>query len=92
MAFSSDEGKSHTAKSALLDQFRGEKQLDWRRLIAIATGRGIPVPALSASLSYYDTVRRMRLPQNLTQAQRDFFGAHTYERKDRPGVFHTDWR
>ena len=52
---------------------------------------GIPVAGLSASLAYYDAYRSARLPANLTQAQRDFFGAHTYRRIDRDGVFHTDW-
>jgi 6-phosphogluconate dehydrogenase len=65
----------------------------WRKLIASAVQMGIPVPALSASLSYFDSYRSARLPQNLTQAQRDFFGAHTYQRADRPtaGFVHTDW-
>jgi 6-phosphogluconate dehydrogenase len=49
------------------------------------------VLAMGGSLSFYDSYRRERLPQNLTQAQRDFFGAHTYERIDGPGVFHTEW-
>ena len=55
--------------------------------------RGVPVPALSASLAYYDSYRTPRLPQNLTQAQRDAFGSHTYERTDKPdlGFIHTDW-
>ena len=48
--------------------------------------------ATSAALGYYDSLRRARLPANLTQAQRDYFGAHTYERLDRPGSFHTDWQ
>jgi 6-phosphogluconate dehydrogenase len=74
-----------------LERFEGENQLDWRRVIAIGTGRGIPLPAMTASLSYYDALRREKLPQNLIQAQRDFFGAHTYERVDKKGVFHTDW-
>jgi 6-phosphogluconate dehydrogenase len=54
---------------------------------------GVPVPAFSASLDYFDSYRRDRLPQNLTQAQRDYFGAHTYERVDRPQgeFFHTEW-
>jgi len=72
-------------------RFDGERQLDWRRVVAIGTGRGIPLPAMSASLAYYDALRRERLPQNLIQAQRDFFGAHTYERVDKKGTFHTDW-
>jgi 6-phosphogluconate dehydrogenase len=65
----------------------------WRKLIATAVRMGIPVPALSASLSYFDSYRRAQLPQNLTQAQRDYFGAHTYHRTDRPnsGPVHTDW-
>jgi 6-phosphogluconate dehydrogenase len=52
---------------------------------------GVAVPAFSASLGYFDSYRSARLPSNLLQAQRDFFGAHTYERVDRPGVFHTEW-
>jgi 6-phosphogluconate dehydrogenase len=75
----------------LTEHFNGEIQEDWRRIVAIAMGQGLPVPSTAASLSYYDTLRRIRLPQNLVQAQRDFFGAHTYERTDREGTFHTDW-
>lgn len=75
----------------LSEHFNGETQEDWRRLVAIATGHGVPFPSTSASLSYYDTLRRSFLPQNLVQAQRDFFGAHTYERTDREGTFHTNW-
>jgi 6-phosphogluconate dehydrogenase len=69
-----------------------ERQEGWRRVIKIAIEHGIPVPSLSASLAYYDSYRRERLPANLIQAQRDFFGAHTYERTDNPGVFvHSEW-
>jgi 6-phosphogluconate dehydrogenase len=69
-----------------------ERQDGWRRVIQLAIQNGIPVPALSASLAYYDSYRRERLPANLIQAQRDFFGAHTYERVDNPGVFvHSEW-
>jgi hypothetical protein len=60
-------------------------QPSWRRVVALCVATGVPVPSFSASLSYFDTYRRERLPANLTQAQRDFFGAHTYERVDRPG-------
>ncbi|GGB93516.1 NADP-dependent phosphogluconate dehydrogenase [Cellulomonas carbonis] len=63
----------------------------WRRVVSAATLAGIPTPAFSSSLAYYDGVRAERLPANLIQAQRDFFGAHTYARTDRPGTFHTDW-
>jgi 6-phosphogluconate dehydrogenase len=63
----------------------------WRRVVAAATTAGIAVPALSASLAYFDSYRSARLPQNLTQAQRDAFGAHKYERVERPGFIHSDW-
>ncbi len=68
-------------------------QADWRQVVSLAVRSGIPVPAFSASLGYYDSFRSERLPANLLQAQRDFFGAHTYERLDRPAgeYFHTDW-
>lgn len=72
-------------------KFEGERQLDWRRVIAIAQGRGIPVPAMSSALAYFDSIRKEKLPQNLIQAQRDFFGAHTFERVDKEGKFHADW-
>jgi 6-phosphogluconate dehydrogenase len=63
----------------------------WRRVAAAAATAGIPVPALSASLAYFDSYRTPRLPQNLTQAQRDAFGAHKFERIERPGFVHADW-
>ena len=68
-------------------------QSAWRQVVALAVSQGIPVPAFSASLAYYDSLRSARLSANLLQAQRDFFGAHTYERIDRPAGewFHTDW-
>jgi 6-phosphogluconate dehydrogenase len=71
----------------------GRAQAGWRRVVGVAQAAGVPVPALSASLAYYDSYRTPRLPQNLTQAQRDAFGSHTYERTDKPqlGFVHTDW-
>ncbi|PPJ26870.1 phosphogluconate dehydrogenase (NADP(+)-dependent, decarboxylating) [Nocardia nova] len=63
----------------------------WRRVVSTAVQLGIPVPAFGSSLSYYDALRARRLPAALTQAQRDFFGAHTYERIDMPGKYHTLW-
>jgi 6-phosphogluconate dehydrogenase len=68
-------------------------QANWRLAVKTAQGIGVPVPAMSASLSYFDSYRTARLPQNLTQAQRDYFGSHTYERTDHPerGHVHTDW-
>jgi 6-phosphogluconate dehydrogenase len=62
-----------------------------RKVILTAVESGIPVLGLGASLGYIDSYRAARLPLNLTQAQRDYFGAHTYERTDKPGVFHTIW-
>jgi 6-phosphogluconate dehydrogenase len=78
------------------DYFRAEveaAQPGWRRVIAKAVEMGVPVPAMSSALAFYDGYRRERLPANLLQAQRDYFGAHTYERVDRPRgeFFHTDW-
>ena len=68
-------------------------QVDWREVVALAVRAGLPTPAMSASLAYYDAYRSARVPANLLQAQRDFFGAHTYERVDKPAgqAFHTDW-
>jgi 6-phosphogluconate dehydrogenase len=62
-----------------------------RQIVGYAAAAGIPIPALSASLAYFDSIRSSRLPQSLTQAQRDFFGAHTYERVDLEGSFHSEW-
>ena len=81
----------------LLDEyFRSEikrSQKGWRNVVAQAAKRGIPVPAFSTALSFYDSYRSAVLPANLLQAQRDFFGAHTYERTDKPRgeFFHTNW-
>ena len=68
-----------------------QAQPSWRQVVSAATERGLPVPAFSAALSYYDSYRAERLPANLLQAQRDYFGAHTYNRTDRDGTFHPDW-
>ncbi|MFD7981062.1 NADP-dependent phosphogluconate dehydrogenase [Streptomyces sp. NPDC059071] len=66
-------------------------QVPWREVIASAVRRGIPTPAFAAALAHYDTLRADRLPAALLQGQRDYFGAHTYQRTDRPGTFHTHW-
>jgi len=78
------------------DYFKGEvenAQAAWRRVIARAVELGIPVPTMSSALAFFDGYRRESLPQNLLQAQRDYFGAHTYERVDKPRgqFFHTNW-
>jgi 6-phosphogluconate dehydrogenase len=84
------------ANLLLDDEFLGvvaAAEPGWRRAVSLATTSGIPVPALSASLSYLDSYRSASLPQNLTQAQRDAFGSHLYQRSDQPGgeFIHTDW-
>jgi 6-phosphogluconate dehydrogenase len=69
-----------------------KNQAAWRRVVSLGIQHGIATPAFSASLAYYDSYRRGRLPGNLIQAQRDFFGGHTYVRVDKPGVFHMEWK
>lgn len=86
-AFSGD----RTVLDDMKVKYAADRQVAWRRIVALGALRGIPLPAMSASLSYYDSYRTERLPQNLIQAQRDFFGAHTYERLDKEGAFHTEW-
>ncbi len=82
-------------ENLLLDPYFKEavesSQEDWRNVVSTAALIGIPVPAFSGGLNYYDGYRSERLPHNLLQAQRDYFGAHTYERIDDEGVFHSDW-
>ncbi|NWF92310.1 MAG: decarboxylating NADP(+)-dependent phosphogluconate dehydrogenase [Syntrophaceae bacterium] len=69
-----------------------QRQKAWRRVLKTAIELAVPVPAMSASLAYFDSYRSSRLPANLIQAQRDYFGAHTYRRIDREGIFHTEWK
>jgi 6-phosphogluconate dehydrogenase len=92
-AYRSDPGLANLALAPYFRAVLNEAQGPWRQVVALAVTAGIPVPAFSASLAYYDSLRTARLPANLLQAQRDFFGAHTYERVDRPAgqFFHTDW-
>jgi len=73
-------------------QALSKSQDAWREVIRSAVSLGVPLPAMSASLAYYDAYRSQRLPANLTQAQRDYFGAHTFQRIDQPGVFHHEWQ
>ncbi|KAM1034958.1 hypothetical protein ACFX2J_038120 [Malus domestica] len=68
-----------------------QRQAAWKRVVRLAVAPGISTPGMCASLSYFDTYRQGRLPANLVQAQKDLFGAHTYERVDRPGAFHIEW-
>ncbi|MDT5037433.1 MAG: 6-phosphogluconate dehydrogenase [Micromonosporaceae bacterium] len=81
--------------SLLVDEYFTESVRDaqdaWRRVVGTAAGLGIPAPGFATALAYYDGLRAPRLPAALVQGQRDFFGAHTYRRVDRPGAFHTLW-
>lgn len=87
--------RSPQLENLMLDPFFGDilekSQTNWRFAISQAIQAGVALPAFAASLSYFDSYRQERLPANLLQAQRDYFGAHTYERIDKPGVFHTEW-
>lgn len=89
--------KNPQLSNLLMDEFfqkaMDDCQAGWRKVVAKAFEVGIPVPAMSTALSFYDGYRREVLPANLLQAQRDYFGAHTYERVDKPRGewFHTDW-
>lgn len=90
-AYSSNAGIAKAANRNLIASFEGDRQKEWRQVVELGISWNVPVPALSASLTYFDALARKRLPQNLIQAQRDFFGAHTYERTDKKGAFHTEW-
>ncbi len=92
-AFESDPSIPNLALSGDFAKALAADQAGWRRVVSDAVSRALPVPALSSALSWFDGYRSARLPANLLQAQRDYFGAHTYERTDRPRgeFFHTDW-
>lgn len=90
-AFSSTPGLANALLDPSMARAVADAQSSWRRVISRGVADGIPVPAHATALAYYDSYRSARLPQNLTQAQRDAFGAHTYERIDRPGKQHSDW-
>jgi 6-phosphogluconate dehydrogenase len=92
-AYRANPGLTNLMLAPFFMNLLNEFQQHWREVVSLATLAGIPVPAFSASLGYYDSYRSEVLPANLLQAQRDFFGAHTYERTDKPrgDMFHTDW-
>ncbi|WP_218508955.1 decarboxylating NADP(+)-dependent phosphogluconate dehydrogenase [Variovorax sp. dw_308] len=92
-AYRSDPQLANLMLAPFFKDLLNRTQQNWREVVALAVTNGIPVPAFSASLGYYDSYRSARLSANLLQAQRDFFGAHTYERTDKPEgqFFHTDW-
>ena len=90
-AFGRDPELPNLLLDASFNQSVQERLPAWRFVVRTAVGLGIPTPAFSASLAYYDSYRSARLPANLIQAQRDYFGAHTYERTDMAGAFHSEW-
>ena len=92
-AFEKDAGLTNLLLDPFFESAVENAQSAWRRVVATAATLGIPMPAISAALAYFDGYRTERLPANLLQAQRDYFGAHTYERTDRPRgeYFHTNW-
>jgi 6-phosphogluconate dehydrogenase len=90
-AYEADPGLRNLLFAGYFRDAVAQAQDAWRRVLVTAVQLGVPTPAFASSLAYYDGFRRERGPANLLQAQRDFFGAHTYRRTDRPGTFHTRW-
>ncbi len=88
--------KDENLSSILLDDYftdiLDKYQYEWREVISLAVRAGVAIPGFTSAVSYYDGYRSSQLPANLLQAQRDYFGAHTYERIDKDGIFHTDWQ
>lgn len=90
-AFDQDANLENLLLNDYFKQAIEDSQDAWRKVVSVSALAGIPVPAFGAALAYYDSYRNARLPANLLQAQRDYFGAHTYKRTDEEGTFHTDW-
>jgi 6-phosphogluconate dehydrogenase len=90
-AYAADPGLRNLLFAEYFRDAVAQAQDAWRRVVATAVELGVPTPAFASSLAYYDGFRRERGPANLLQGLRDFFGAHTYRRTDRPGSFHTHW-
>jgi 6-phosphogluconate dehydrogenase len=90
-AFDRDKNLANLLLDPYFKNIIKKTQQNWRKAVTTAAQLGIPVPAFSSALNYFDSYRKERLGANLIQAQRDYFGAHTYKRTDKEGVFHTDW-
>ena len=91
LAFAGDPAPDNLLLAPAFATMLGRAVPALRQVVAAAALSGIPAPAFASALPYYDALRSARLPANLIQAQRDAFGAHTFRRTDRPGVFHADW-
>jgi 6-phosphogluconate dehydrogenase len=90
-AYEGDAGLENLLLDVYFREAVASCQEGWRLVVSSAARIGLPIPTISSALNYYDGYRSDPLPQNLLQAQRDYFGAHTYERLDREGTFHTEW-
>ncbi len=90
-AFDRNPGLANLLLDPYFKEVIGKSQKAWRMVISTSANLGVPIPAFSSALCYYDSYRQERLSANLIQAQRDYFGAHTYQRIDKEGTFHTDW-
>jgi 6-phosphogluconate dehydrogenase len=90
-AYSRDEELANLLLDEYFIEITAKYQKAVREVVALAVQAGIPVPTFSSAIAYFDSYRSENLPANLIQAQRDYFGAHTYERKDKPGIFHYSW-
>ena len=91
-AYSQEPDLRNLLMSSVFQQTVLHSQHAVRTVINAATQSGVPTLALSSTLNYFDAYRNARLPLNLVQAQRDYFGSHTYERVDKDGIFHTEWK
>ena len=92
-AYEAEPGLTNLLLAPYFTQAVAQAQAGWRRVVETAVSLGLPIPAMSSALAFFDGYRHGRLPANLLQAQRDYFGAHTYERIDQPRgqFFHTNW-
>lgn len=90
-AYNADKDLPNLFKAPFFDKVKKENISALREVVKIAADAGVPTPTLSAALNYLESIFNPRLPQNMIQGQRDYFGAHTYQRNDRPGTFHTEW-
>ncbi|MGH4050106.1 MAG: NADP-dependent phosphogluconate dehydrogenase [Clostridium sp.] len=90
-AYENDDDLKNLMLDSYFNKIINSYQKDWRQVVSTAINLGVPVPGFSSALMYYDSYRTANLPANLLQAQRDYFGAHTFERVDKEGIFHHDW-
>jgi 6-phosphogluconate dehydrogenase len=90
-AYENDANLKNLMLDSYFNNILNSYQTDLRKIVSIAVNSGVPIPAFSSALMYYDSYRSANLPANLLQAQRDYFGAHTFERVDKEGIFHHEW-